>query len=172
MQIDLKKITPPPLVNSTCTECGALIPAEFQSCDIFLQFVLTDLRSAPPRLLIDAFGMQHPKRACKSAKSYAGYFSGLCCGVEYAGSKRVYAALQRWLSGTAEHIGESVAIEVKAKSRPTKRDLRGLAALTEELPLKRRVVVCSTQKAYREDDGTEMVPAEDFFRALWRGDIL
>jgi uncharacterized protein len=69
-------------------------------------------------------------------------------------------------------IGESVAIDVKAKSRPTKRDLRGLAALAEELPLKRRIVVCSTQKPYREDDGTEMVPVEDFFRALWRGDIL
>jgi predicted AAA+ superfamily ATPase len=65
-------------------------------------------------------------------------------------------------------IGESVAIEVKAKSRPTKKDLRGLAALAEELPLKRRIVVCSTQKPYREDDGTEMVPVED----LWRGDIL
>jgi predicted AAA+ superfamily ATPase len=69
-------------------------------------------------------------------------------------------------------IGESVAIEVKAKSRPTKRDLRGLTALAEELPLKRRIVVCSAQKPYREDDGTEIVPVEDFFRALWQGAIL
>ena len=69
-------------------------------------------------------------------------------------------------------IGESVAIEVKAKPRPTKRDLRGLTALAEELPLKRRIVVCSAQKPYREDDGTEIIPIEDFFRALWQGDIL
>lgn len=69
-------------------------------------------------------------------------------------------------------IGESVAIEVKTKSRPTKKDLRGLTALAEELPLKRRIVVCSTQKPYREDDGTEIVPINDFFRALWQGDIL
>ncbi len=41
-----------------------------------------------------------------------------------------------------------------------------------ELPLKRRIVVCSAQKPYREDDGTEIVPIEDFFRALWRGNIL
>jgi predicted AAA+ superfamily ATPase len=69
-------------------------------------------------------------------------------------------------------IGESLAIEVKAKSRPTKKDLRGLAALSEELPLKRRIVVCSAQKPYREDDGTEMLPVEDFLRALWRGEII
>jgi predicted AAA+ superfamily ATPase len=69
-------------------------------------------------------------------------------------------------------IGESVAIEVKAKPRPTRKDLRGLAALAEELPLKRRIVVCSTSKPYREDDGTEIAPVEDFLRALWRGDIL
>jgi hypothetical protein len=66
---------------------------------------LTNLKSAPPRLLIDTFAMQHPKRACKSAKSYAGHFAGLCCGMEYAGSERVYAAIQRWLTGSAEHIG-------------------------------------------------------------------
>ena len=36
MQIDLEKQTPPPLVNSQCSECGALVPAEFQSCDAFM----------------------------------------------------------------------------------------------------------------------------------------
>jgi hypothetical protein len=65
-----------------------------------------------------------------------------------------------------------VVIEVKAKSRPIKKDPRGLAALAEELPLKRRIVVCSTQYPHREDDGTEMLPVEGFLRALWRGDIL
>jgi hypothetical protein len=34
------------------------------------------------------------------------------------------------------------------------------------------IVVCTAQKSYREDDGTEMVPVEDFLRALWQGDIL
>jgi hypothetical protein len=48
--------------------------------------------------------MQHPKRACKSAKSYASHFTGLCCGVEYGGSMKVYAAIGRWLSGPAERI--------------------------------------------------------------------
>ena len=128
MQIDLEKITPPPLANFTCTECGALIPAEFHSCDTFLQFVLTDLKSAPPRLLIDTFAMQHPRRACKSAKSYAGHFTGLCCGVEYAGSKRVYAAIQRWLSGTAEHIGLVRPQEPEYRGRLTVRHVYDLEA--------------------------------------------
>jgi hypothetical protein len=128
MQIDLEKITPPPLVNSTCTECGALIPGEFQSCYTFLQFILTDLKSAPPRLLIDAFAMQHPKQACKSAKSYAGHFTGLCCGVEYAGSKKVYAALQRWLSGTAEDIGLVRPQEPEYRGRLTLRHVYDLDA--------------------------------------------
>jgi hypothetical protein len=108
MQIDLEKLTPPPLVNSTCAECGAPVPSEFESCGAFLQFILTEnLRPAapPPRLLIDTYAMQHPKRACKSAKSYAGHFAGLCCGVEYGGSAKVFAALQRWLNGSAESIG-------------------------------------------------------------------
>jgi len=39
MQIDLDKLTPPPLVDSTCTECGACVPVEFPSCDAFLLFV-------------------------------------------------------------------------------------------------------------------------------------
>ena len=121
MQIDLEKLTPPPLVNSTCTECSALVPAEFQSCDAFLLFFLTDLKSAPPRLLIDTFAMQHPQRSCKSAKSYAAHFAGLCCGVEYAGSERVYAAIQRWLSGPAERMGLARPQEPEYRGRLTLR---------------------------------------------------
>lgn len=109
MQIDPEKFTPPPLVNSTCVECGARVPAEFESCDAFFLSVLIDTRlnsaAPPPRLLIDTFAMQHPKRSCKSAKSYAAHFTGLCCGVEFGSSERVYAAIKRWLNGPAERIG-------------------------------------------------------------------
>jgi hypothetical protein len=65
-----------------------------------------------------------------------------------------------------------VAIEIKARSRPLPKDLRGLSALAEELALKRRIVVCSAVKPYREDDGTEIMPIEYFLRALWQGEIL
>lgn len=68
-------------------------------------------------------------------------------------------------------IAEIVAIEAKA-DRIQKKDLRGLAALAEVLPLKRRIVGFSTQKPYREDDGTDTLPVADFLRTLWRRDIL
>jgi len=126
MQVDPEKLTPPPLMNSTCTECSALVPAEFQSCDAFLLSVLTNLKSAPPRLLIDTFAMQHPKRSCKSAKSYAAHFTGLCCGVEYGGSANVYAAIQRWLNGPAERIGLARPQEPEYRGRLTLRHVYGV----------------------------------------------
>jgi hypothetical protein len=126
MQIDLEKFTPPPLVDSTCTECGARVPTEFPSCDAFLQFVLNDLKSAPPRLFIDTSAMQHPRRACKSAKSYAGHLAGLCCGVEYGGSMNVYAALGRWLSDSAERIGLTRLQEPEYRGTLTLRHLYGV----------------------------------------------
>ena len=39
-------------------------------------------------------------------------------------------------------VGDAVAIEVKAKSRVSARDYRGLLALAEEVPLRRKLVVC------------------------------
>jgi len=124
MQIDLEKLTPPPLVDSTCTECGARVPQEFPSCDAFLLSTLSALNSAPPRLLIDTFAMQHPKRSCKSAKSYAGHFTGLCCAMEYAGSERVYAAVQVWLSGPPERLDLVRPQDLESRGRLTLRHLR------------------------------------------------
>jgi hypothetical protein len=120
MQIDLEKTTPPPLVNSTCTECTALVPPECPSCDAFLMLVVMKAAAPPARLLIDTFAMQHPRRSCKSAKSYAAHFAGLCCGVEYGGSEKVYIAIGRWLSGPAERIG---------LTRPQEPDYRGKLTL-------------------------------------------
>lgn len=125
MPRDLSKLMPPDLVNSQCTECGAQVPGEFSSCDALFVSILTPLglrgvespeAAALGRLLVDTFAMQHPKRSCKSVKSYAAHLTGLCCGVEYNGAQSVYAALQRWLSRSAETIGAA---------RPTEPDYRG-----------------------------------------------
>ena len=129
MQIDLEKFTPPPLVNGSCTECGALVPEAFDSCDVFMKSVLSGyLKPAepPPRLFVDTFAMQHPKRACKSAKSYAAHLAGLCCGVEYGGSEKVYAAIQRWLSNTTERIGLKRPQEPEHRGELTLRHLYGV----------------------------------------------
>lgn len=125
MPHDLSKFIPPALVDSKCTECGAEVPDEFTSCDALFMSILTPLGlrgvespdiAALGRLFVDTFGMQHPRRSCKSAKSYAAHFTGLCCGVEYNGAQSVYAALQRWLNGPVEAIGIT---------RPTEPDYRG-----------------------------------------------
>jgi hypothetical protein len=125
MPRDLSKFIAPDLVDSKCTECGAEVPAEFTSCDELFMSILTPLGlrwaesqdvAALGQLLVDTFAMQHPKRSCKSAKSYAAHLTGLCCGMEYNGAKSVYAALQRWLNGPAEAIGIT---------RPTEPDDRG-----------------------------------------------
>lgn len=124
MQIDPEKLTPPPLVNSMCTECGALVPTNLPSCDMFLQTFLVD--GPPERLLIDTFAMQHPKRACKSAKSYAAHFTGLGCAMEYAGSRHVYAAVGRWLNDSAGRIGLTRPQEPVERGRLTLRHLYGI----------------------------------------------
>lgn len=125
MPRDLGKFIAPDLVDSTCTECGAQVPAGFTSCDELFISILTSLGlrwhespdvAALGRLVVDVFAMQHPKRSCKSAKSYAAHFTGLCCGVEYNGAPSIYVALQRWLNGPVEAIGIT---------RPTEPDCRG-----------------------------------------------
>ena len=125
MPRDLSKWLPLPLVDSTCTECGAVVPPEFGSCDELFMSILRPLgmegvdspqAAALARLLVDTFGMQHPQRSNKSAKSYAAHLTGLCCGVEYNGAQSVYAALQRWLSRRVEDIGIT---------RPTEPEFRG-----------------------------------------------
>ena len=65
-------------------------------------------------------------------------------------------------------IGDRVAIEVKGTARVTRRDLKGLRALGEELPLEKQIVVC-TEPRLRTDDGVELIPVEQFLEDLWAG---
>ena len=67
-------------------------------------------------------------------------------------------------------IGDHIAIEVKGKPRVTRRDMNGLRALAEELPLERKIVVC-TEPRRRTDDDVEILPIESFLQDLWAGKI-
>ena len=65
-----------------------------------------------------------------------------------------------------------VAIEAKASVRVVSHHLRGLRTLGEEHPgLARRIVVCLEQRARRTSDGIDILPATDFARRLWQGDL-
>jgi predicted AAA+ superfamily ATPase len=68
-------------------------------------------------------------------------------------------------------INGEVAIKVKGSARVSSQDLKGLRALADELPLRRRIVVCNEAHP-RILDGIELMPYGNFFRALWQGEIL
>jgi predicted AAA+ superfamily ATPase len=69
-------------------------------------------------------------------------------------------------------VGSTVAIEVKAKSRVSARDYKGISALAEEIRLKRKIVVCNEKRRRETDDGIEIIAPSDFFMELWSGGIV
>ncbi len=69
-------------------------------------------------------------------------------------------------------VGDDVAIEVKAKRLTSARDYRGLLALAEEIPLKRKIVVCRESARRRTEEKIEVIPVTEFLTELWAGGIL
>lgn len=67
-------------------------------------------------------------------------------------------------------LNDRTAIEVKAKTNVSDRDLRGLRALQEERLLKRYVVV-SLETVPRGIEGIEVLPWRDFLGRLWEGEF-
>jgi predicted AAA+ superfamily ATPase len=65
-----------------------------------------------------------------------------------------------------------VAIEVKAKPRVDQRDYKGIVALSEELRLERRLVVCDESRRRRDDEGVEVIPVATFLKELWEGKLV
>jgi predicted AAA+ superfamily ATPase len=68
-------------------------------------------------------------------------------------------------------INESIAIEVKASARVATQDLKGLKALEEDLPLRRRIVVCGESER-RVVDKVEIIPYGQFLTELWDHQII
>ena len=68
-------------------------------------------------------------------------------------------------------LGDRIAIEVKSKERVSHRDIKGLFALSEEITLERKIVVCHEPLRRVDRDGIEYIPAEEFFGDLWAGKI-
>jgi predicted AAA+ superfamily ATPase len=94
----------------------------------------------------------------------------LSAWVDYKGD----GELRYWRSTSGFEVdfvlnGE-VAIECKATRSVTSTDFRGLFALSEEVPMKRKIVVCF-EPAPRQVQGIEIIPLREFLARLWRGDI-
>jgi uncharacterized protein len=69
-------------------------------------------------------------------------------------------------------IGDSVGVEVKARPLTSRRDYKGLMALAEEVPLKRKIVVCLEREPRWSSEGIEVMPITHFLRELWGGRIV
>jgi len=52
------------------------------------------------------------------------------------------------------------------------RDYKGLSALSEEVPLKRKLVICGEKMRRKADDGAEIIPPALFLKELWTGNII
>jgi predicted AAA+ superfamily ATPase len=65
-------------------------------------------------------------------------------------------------------LNDRTAIEVKAKTNVSDRDLRGLRALREEGLLKHYLVV-SLETTPRRVDGIQILPWQEFLARLWEG---
>ena len=91
--------------DDRCPDCGARVAGGRDGCQALMDHMraqsFSDLRYASViDLAFDAYCMQHLDKYCRSAKSYAAHLTRLCCGIEYAGDPKVYAAIQRWLNGS------------------------------------------------------------------------
>lgn len=68
-------------------------------------------------------------------------------------------------------LGDSVGIEVKASPLTSRRDYKGLLALAEDIPLRRKIVVCLEREARTTDEGIEVIPVREFLVRLWGGEL-
>ena len=71
-----------------------------------------------------------------------------------------------------KNLNDIVAIEVKSTANPSTRDLKGLKALEEDHPLKKKIIVCNTDKPRKIKDNIEVLPIPEFLERLWKGSII
>lgn len=64
-----------------------------------------------------------------------------------------------------------VAIEAKGNSTPSTKDCKGMLALEEELPLRKKIVVCLVDRPRIMDGEIEILPLRHFLEKLWAGEI-
>ena len=66
-----------------------------------------------------------------------------------------------------------LAVEAKASANVVGRHLKGLRSLAKDNPqVGKRVVTCLETRPRRTEDGIDILPAADFARRLWQGELL
>lgn len=94
-------------------------------------------------------------------------FTEIAACLSYRRDKR---PLSFWRSASGYEvdflIGDEMAVEVKGTENVSEKHLTGLKALSEEIPLKRKIVV-SMDRAPRRIGTIDILPVGDFLRELW-----
>jgi hypothetical protein len=92
-------------MSEICSGCGRPVPGGTAGCRAaFDELVGRDFADArffaSHRLFVDIYSLQHPDQFCRSAKSLAAHFCGLCLILEEGASAATgAAALRAWLDG-------------------------------------------------------------------------
>ena len=68
-------------------------------------------------------------------------------------------------------LGDEIAIEVKSTGAVRSTDEKSLLALSEEVSLKRKIIVCMENAYRRTERGIEIIPVSEFLRSLWSGEV-
>jgi predicted AAA+ superfamily ATPase len=64
-----------------------------------------------------------------------------------------------------------IAIEAKGSENPSFKEGKGMLALEEELPLRKKMIVCLADKPRLLESGIEILPLRLFLEMLWNGQI-
>jgi predicted AAA+ superfamily ATPase len=94
----------------------------------------------------------------------------------YLDYRRIDRELTFWRTHSGYEVDflldDEIAVEVKAGQRISSGDLKGLLALSEEIGLKKRIVVTREPRVRTTDEKILILPEEEFFRQLWDDRLL
>jgi predicted AAA+ superfamily ATPase len=90
--------------------------------------------------------------------------------LSYTNDKR---KLSFWRTGDGKFevdflIGEDTAIEVKGSKQVLSKHMKGLLALTSEIKIKNKIIVCLETHARTCAEDIEVLPYSDFLKKLWQ----
>lgn len=69
-------------------------------------------------------------------------------------------------------VDGKIAIEVKAGRSASKRDYKHLLSLREDIRLDRMILVCNEKEPRKTSEGVEIMPVNEFLKALWANQII
>ena len=96
--------------------------------------------------------------------------------IAYLGYSQSSENLTYWRTGSGYEVDAiigngRIAIEIKSTEEAKSRHLKGLKAFQEDFPAVRSIIV-SLDKYPRVMNGVEIIPAEQFLKALWNSEII